>query len=338
MCELSPVSFHGDTIFCIDYHGEPFTPMKPIIENMGLDWRTQARKLRENKVRWGVVIMTTPSESGEQETSCLPVRKLPAFLAGINPKKVRPELRPKIELYQNESDDALWAYWTEGRAERKTAPGQTAPQADEPDDAILQWMLAKEIHRAAKEGRPFTRFSKVTGLYARRNEMAMPLRVLGRKKIRRLFDKLQARALVTIGEYTKSGGCHLDARVPQRPKPALPPVVKRPAPAPRVTPQAVPQMEALPADALDAMTNSQRAKRFRDIMREVRDLAHKVGNAMNMVQLTTHPGARMAALPPELAARYDALDQMHKLAIAGLYQAEHTLYCLYYMGEGVKFA
>lgn len=38
MCKLSPVSFHGDTIFCIDYHGEPFTSMKPIVENMGMDW------------------------------------------------------------------------------------------------------------------------------------------------------------------------------------------------------------------------------------------------------------------------------------------------------------
>ena len=36
MCQLFPVTFHGDTIFCIDYHGEPFAPMRPIVENMGL--------------------------------------------------------------------------------------------------------------------------------------------------------------------------------------------------------------------------------------------------------------------------------------------------------------
>ena len=95
--------------------------------------------------------------------------------------------------------------------------------------------------------------------------------------------------------------------------------------------------QAVPADALDAMTDSQRAKRFRGLLREVQGLAKKVGSTMNMVRLTTHPGARMLSLPPELNARYNALDQMHKLAVAGLYQAEHTLYCLYYMGEGVKF-
>lgn len=118
MCQLSPVTFHGDTIFCIDYQNQPFTPAKPIVENLGLGWASQSQKLNANKERWGITIIVIPSESGDQQTLCLPVRKLPAYLASINPKKVREELRPKIELYQAESDDALWNYWMTGRAER----------------------------------------------------------------------------------------------------------------------------------------------------------------------------------------------------------------------------
>ncbi len=118
MCQLSPVTFHGDTIFCIDYQNQPFTPMKPIVQNMGLDWSGQAAKLNANKERWGVSIIEIPSNGGEQEMLCMPVRKLPAYLNSINPRKVRPELRAKIELYQAESDDALWNYWMHGRAER----------------------------------------------------------------------------------------------------------------------------------------------------------------------------------------------------------------------------
>ena len=160
MCELSPVTFHGDTIFCIDYHGQPFTPMKPIVENMGLDWRTQARKLRVNRERWGVVIMTTPSESGEQETTCMPVRKLPAFLASINPKKIKPELRQRIELYQNESDNVLWDYWTKGRAERTTPTDQ--PQQLTPTDSpitpdqqcTLQALVKAKIEAIPEADRP----------------------------------------------------------------------------------------------------------------------------------------------------------------------------------------
>ena len=119
--KLFPVPFHGDTIFCTTIGSQPFTPLKPIVENLGLSWKPQFVKLTENQERWGISIMVIPSESGDQRTLCIPVRKLPAFLASINPKKVRAELRPKIELYQAECDEALWNYWTKGRAERVPA-------------------------------------------------------------------------------------------------------------------------------------------------------------------------------------------------------------------------
>ena len=119
--QLSSISFHGDTIFCVTIEDQPYTPVKPIIENLGLNWASQTAKLNTNKERWGVAMIATPSVGGQQRTLCLPVRKLPAFLASINPKKVRAELRPKIELYQAECDDALWNYWAKGRAERVPA-------------------------------------------------------------------------------------------------------------------------------------------------------------------------------------------------------------------------
>lgn len=127
MCQLSPVPFHGDTIFCINHQGQPYTPMRPIVENMGLNWASQSTKLTTNKERWSVAIIATVAQDGvEREMLSIPVRKLPAYLASINPKKVRPELRAKIELYQAESDDALWNYWMKGRAER-SAQSSDAP-------------------------------------------------------------------------------------------------------------------------------------------------------------------------------------------------------------------
>lgn len=132
MCQLSPVTFHGDTIFCVTIENQPFTPVKPIVENLGLGWASQTQKLNSNRERWGVTIIVIPSESGDQETLCLPVRKLPAFLASINPKKVRAELRERIELYQAECDDALWNYWMNGRAERQPEPFGNPEQLDSP--------------------------------------------------------------------------------------------------------------------------------------------------------------------------------------------------------------
>ncbi|GAB1351337.1 hypothetical protein MASR1M12_00670 [Erysipelotrichia bacterium] len=121
---LSPILFHGDTIYVVTHQGEPFAPMRPIIEGMGLDWASQTVKLSRNKARWGVVIIPTPSASGQQSTLCLPLRKLAGFLATINPAKVRNDLRAKIICYQNECDDALWNYWTKGEAKRPAASAQ----------------------------------------------------------------------------------------------------------------------------------------------------------------------------------------------------------------------
>ena len=314
MCELSPVSFHGDTIFCIDYHGEPFTPMKPIVENMGMDWAGQFSKLRSNQARWGIENISIPTESGVQEMVSMPVRKLPAFLASINPRKVRAELRAKIELYQNESDNALWDYWTKGRAERQPVSSCSAlPPADAPITPDQQCTL-QAIVKAKIEALPEAE-----------------------RRQRGLYPKVWSRFNnhFRLAQYRQLPQCRLSEAITYLMQMELTPAKPLPPSNCSEIPNNCP--ETIPADALDAMTDSQRAKRFRGLLREVQGLAKKVGSTMNMVRLTTNPGARMLGLPPALNARYNALDQMHKLAVAGLYQAEHTLYCLYYMGEGVKF-
>lgn len=157
MSQLAPVTFHGDTIFCLTYGNQPYTPAKPIVENLGPGWASQSQKLNSNKARWGVTIIVIPSESGEQQMLCLPVRKLPAYLSSINPKKVRPELRAKIELYQAESDDALWNYWMNGRAERAKAepviPSPISKRTDPERKALTAiintWVGMAPIHYAS---------------------------------------------------------------------------------------------------------------------------------------------------------------------------------------------
>ena len=99
---LSPVQFHGSTMFVVNHKGEPYAPIKPIVEDMGLTWEAQDRKLRDNRDRWGMSNMKITSESGNQATLCIPVRKIPAFFASIHPNKGRHELRDRIRLYPDE--------------------------------------------------------------------------------------------------------------------------------------------------------------------------------------------------------------------------------------------
>lgn len=48
------VPFHGAELYVVNHNGEPYTPMKPIVEGMGMDWASQFTKLNKDllKVLW----------------------------------------------------------------------------------------------------------------------------------------------------------------------------------------------------------------------------------------------------------------------------------------------
>lgn len=125
---VTTVPFHGTNLFVVEHEGQPYAAMKPIVEGMGLDWKTQYRKLESAGVRWGMVIMTIPSQGGPQSTACLPLRKLMGWLVSVNPNKVKSEIRDKVIAYQAECDDVLWDYWTKGSATNTRVVQQTVDQ------------------------------------------------------------------------------------------------------------------------------------------------------------------------------------------------------------------
>lgn len=89
--------------------------------------------------------ITSVAEDGKlRGMMCLPLKKLPAWLYSISPNKVAPELREKIIRYQEECDDALWNYWTQGVAER---PGAAATANKQIALSRHRLALLKELHR-----------------------------------------------------------------------------------------------------------------------------------------------------------------------------------------------
>ena len=123
MATLLPVAFHGDTLYLVEHNGEPFSAVKPICDAIGLDWSAQHAKISSMAYRWNCSEVTTVAADGKtREMVCLPVRKLAGWLASISTAKVNPEIRDKLIAYQDECDDALWRYWTEGHASRPSAP------------------------------------------------------------------------------------------------------------------------------------------------------------------------------------------------------------------------
>lgn len=107
------VPFYGNSLFVVDHNGEAYTPMKPIVEGMGMDWASQFTKLKQRFAK-GIVEIAIPSIGGVQTMICLALRKLAAWLQTISPNKVRPEIRDNVIRYQEECDDVLYEYWTKG--------------------------------------------------------------------------------------------------------------------------------------------------------------------------------------------------------------------------------
>ncbi len=147
------VPFHGAHLYIVNHNGEPYTPMKPIVEGMGLAWQTQHRKLTERfKTCIIEMVMQLPGDSQRRSVVCIALRKLNGWLQTISPNKVRPEIRDKVIQYQEECDDVLYEYWTKGqvinpRKAVKTAPGKITSDQQE---AIKQLVLTRG-HSLPKE-------------------------------------------------------------------------------------------------------------------------------------------------------------------------------------------
>lgn len=160
------VPFHGAELYVVEHNGQPYTPMKPIVEGMGLAWQPQHRKLATNEARWGITIMVMPWQGGSdsetpaggaQKMVAMPLRKLPGWLATIDPGRVKSEeARAAVVQYQNECDDVLWDYWNQGiainpRATYAVNPGDTLTQ-EEAETLRLMLKSAADRQPKAKQG------------------------------------------------------------------------------------------------------------------------------------------------------------------------------------------
>lgn len=116
------VPFHGSKLLIVEHNDQPYTPMKPIAEGMGMSWQGQHQKLKLNPDRWTIKEILMVAEDGKQRPMiCLPLRKLFGWLQTISPNKVKASIRDRVIQYQNECDDVLWQYWT-NKAQHQPKP------------------------------------------------------------------------------------------------------------------------------------------------------------------------------------------------------------------------
>lgn len=241
------VPFHGADLRVIEHNGQPYTPMKPIVQGMGLTWQSQHRKVASNQARWGMVEITMPStvadsttvglglnhqldDSGQRRAmSCISLRKLPGWLSTIEQGKVKnPEVRARVIQYQNECDDALWQYWNDGiavnpRVAYAVNPGDTLTK--EQADTLRQMIegTAKKLFVDTNQQGAFIRMAwsklkshfKVSYRQIPQHELTEAISIINRHTAE--WDMTGAEpsaslSLVDCGDKTKVGSFLLAAR------------------------------------------------------------------------------------------------------------------------------
>lgn len=107
--QTKEVEFYGDKLIGVKGDdGKILVNLRQVVENLGLNYATQYRKVVSNPIlNKGVVIMTMPSAGGNQDALCFPAEMIPGYLLTLNVNKISAELQPKIMRYAEEAYKVL---------------------------------------------------------------------------------------------------------------------------------------------------------------------------------------------------------------------------------------
>lgn len=115
--EVVKLDLSAGSVHTVMVDGEPHIVLRPAIEDLGLDYSTQLAKLKSRS--WASVGQSPMQMAGDDQVrsvSVVPVRTFLMLLATINENRVKPSVRPTLVAFQNETADAIEAYWTQGGA------------------------------------------------------------------------------------------------------------------------------------------------------------------------------------------------------------------------------
>lgn len=149
LAKIETVSFYEDRLICPILNYEPFVIVNQVIELIGLFPQRAMLDLRNNPrlSKWIFLFSIKKDQNSKTDVpiwvcqfdkngeksqffvqidtqteaffenlkgysyAVLPVRKFTAWLYGISPERVKPEIRPNLERYQDFCDEILFEYF-----------------------------------------------------------------------------------------------------------------------------------------------------------------------------------------------------------------------------------
>ena len=115
------IEFYGDYLTAV-FDGETvWVAVKPIIENLGLAWQPQHKKILEDPVLSQTITekVIVAKDGKKRMMLCLPLEYINGLLFKINPNKIpNPQVREKVIRYQKECYKALFEYFIADKVRR----------------------------------------------------------------------------------------------------------------------------------------------------------------------------------------------------------------------------
>ena len=142
------VGFHNQSLVTLQKDGIAYVAMKPICENIGLDWEAQRQRISRDEVLNSVACMikATGTDSKIYKMLCLPLQYLNGWLFGVDTNRVKAEIKDKLITYKKECYQALFDYWNNGVAVNPRTIKINDTQAYQIQKAIKQKCQYNSVH------------------------------------------------------------------------------------------------------------------------------------------------------------------------------------------------
>jgi hypothetical protein len=114
--EVVKLDLSAGSVQTVLVDGAPHIILKPAIDELGLDYSTQLAKLRSRS--WATVGQSpmVADDGKVRSMAVVPLRTFLMLLATVNEHRVAEAHRDTLIAFQNETADAIEAYWAQGGA------------------------------------------------------------------------------------------------------------------------------------------------------------------------------------------------------------------------------
>lgn len=149
---LTPVEFHGASLFVTTIDNVPFVAVKPICEALGLDTDAQLKRIKRHPVLSTCTVITTvqmPGDDQTREVVTLPLDKLNGWMFGVTVSRVKPELRARLTQYQTECFDVLARHFGAAVKPPVSTTPAPLPMTDKPEAERIALAFAVSTQAAS---------------------------------------------------------------------------------------------------------------------------------------------------------------------------------------------